>query len=423
MIEPSAGVPAHIALLLNEPFNLEDPSSVRKKLRGMASELRDQAEASRPLLMSDIQDEPREFRVVLSGGLDLFGREGACQAPPCRIEYAVHVARSIALMADQVTMHDFMGEAFMDLRRRPRYEDVDEFVPDIYVLKVLEPLVKAGVLQFISPYVPSCAGCMAEFDRRVEETTTAVLSDFAGAVAVERTPEFAAVDCGAMFEPPLVVRVNDRMAKELTDDELVRLMTLKTVRAALWGARDAALYGGTLFSNSPMGLNGLLRQEGRSMSHARLQAFAGQRAAELPWVQGLSVTQTLELRQEASAALPSLREFLARNLGARPVGSGQDHPEDYVAELREQAAAVRAELAVATSRTPSLRRNATGIVGLGISALSLATESPVAALTTLLATLGLIHQIPENDGPHQQLIKAKPGYVLVAAQDILGHAR
>ena len=423
MVEPSVGVPAHIALLLNESFDLNNPASVRRKLKGMASELRDQAESSQPVFTYDLQDDPREFRVVLSGGLDLFAREGACQAPPCRLEYAAQVARSIALMADRVTLHDFMGEAFLDLRRRPKNEEVEALVPDLYVLKLLAPLVEAGVLQFVSPFSPTCAGCIAEFDRQAEETTSAVLRDFPCSFSVERRPEYAVVDCGDMFDPPLVVRVDNSHADEASDDELVRWMALRSVRAALWGARDAAMLGGSLFSNSPMGLSGLLRQEGRPLSHANLQAFAGQRAANLPWVQGLSVAQTLELRQEARSALPSLREFLARKLVAQPLGANDGKPDEYIAELREQAAAVRAELSIATSKTPSLRRSATGIVGLGISALSLATEGPATALTTLLTTLGLIHQVPGAGEGHQQLLKAKPGYVLVAAQDILAHAR
>ena len=159
------------------------------------------------------------------------------------------------------------------------------------------------------------------------------------------------------------------------------------------------------------------------MNPGEFRAFAGHRAAQLPWVQGLSVSQTLELRQEASSALPALREFLARKLSTQGEATDQDATADYVAELREQAGAVRSELAVATSKSPSLRRNATGILGLGISALSMGVQGPVEALANLLTTLGMIHAVPAPNAAHAQTLKAKPGYVLVAAQDILAHAQ
>lgn len=422
MIEPSPGVPPHIALLLNEPFDLDDVGAVRKQLKGMARELRAQAEASRSMFAVEVDSKPGDFRVVLSGGLDLLSGNGACQMPICRMNYAKQVARSIALMADQVVMNDFMEEDFLEISSRPKNSEVERFIPDIYVLKVLAPLVKAGVLQFIAPYMPACQGCISEFDRRTEETANEVFQTYAASLGVERTEEYVAVDAGPLYDPHLFIRLSSQWAATKGDEELMRAVTLKCVRAALWDARNAAMVGGSLFSNSEVGLSGLLTQEGRRLNPGEFQAFAGQRAAQLPWVQGLSVSQTLELRHEASAALPALREFLAKKLSAHSGSVSADTPHEYVIELREQAAAVRSELAAVTSRSPSLRRDVTGILGLGVSALSYAAQGPFAALSTLLTTLGLIHAVPAPNGVHEQLLKSKPGYVLVAAQDILAHA-
>jgi len=423
MIEPSAGIPAHIALLLNEKINFENPTAARKHVKGMASELRAQAEVTDPVFPSQIESAPNQFRVALGGGLDLFAGEGACQELVCRIGYAVQVARSITLMADQVVLHDYIGEKIRQLPRRPTNAEIDWLLPDLMVLQVLSPLIDAGLLQFVSTYVPACQGCISEFERQSNVVADEVLKQFSNEFSVERKDAYTAIDTGPLFDPHLTIRAKNEWAADKDDQALIRYFAKEAVRSALWTARDAAVIGGSMFSNSGVGLYALLAKEGRRMNPAEFRIFAGQRAAQLPWVNGLNVRQTLELREEASNALPALREFLARKLSAHNNGAHFDDRQDYVDELREQAATVRAELEVATSKSPSLRRNATGVLGLGVSALSLATGAPAEALASLLGTLGLIHQVPANNGVHERVLKAKPGYVLIAAQDILAHAR
>ena len=200
-------------------------------------------------------------------------------------------------------------------------------------------------------------------------------------------------------------------------------IALYAVRKALWDARDASLTNGVVFSNSRLGASGLLYQEGQRLDEKALSVYSARRAAELPWVRGLSVAQTLQLREEASTALPALRAFLARRLASRPHESSGSGGLELIEELREQAIDVRSELEIASTKSKSLRRNATGVVGLGIAALSVAVESsPLPAVASLLTTLGLIHQMPAPDTEHVQRLRARPGYVLVAAADILEHA-
>ena len=103
---------------------------------------------------------------------------------------------------------------------------------------------------------------------------------------------------------------------------------------------------------------------------------------------------------------------------------GGTRGEDYVAELREQAAEVRTELELATSKRNSLARNALGVLSLAIFAYGFASESmaTTAGLFQLLTTLGLLHQLGSRDSQHARQLQSKPGYVLVAAESILQHA-
>lgn len=69
-------------------------------------------------------------------------------------------------------------------------------------------------------------------------------------------------------------------------------------------------------------------------------------------------------------------------------------------------------------------RNSLGILGLSIFSYGFATESFAApeGLFQLLTTLGLLHQLGKEDGSQHDHLRARPGYVLVKAQDILKHA-
>jgi hypothetical protein len=70
--------------------------------------------------------------------------------------------------------------------------------------------------------------------------------------------------------------------------------------------------GGSIFTNSRVGLAGLLQREGRLPDRQTLALFDGNRAFEVPWVSQLSAEQILQLREEASLASPAFRERLAR---------------------------------------------------------------------------------------------------------------
>ena len=83
MIDAGPGIPPHIALLLNEEFDFSDPRLVARKLRSMLRDLKDQAEPSSFQPLDTLGENASEFRAVLSGGLDLFSNDGACQEFAC----------------------------------------------------------------------------------------------------------------------------------------------------------------------------------------------------------------------------------------------------------------------------------------------------------------------------------------------------
>lgn len=426
-IDAQPGVPPAIAMLLNEEFSLFDRTSARRKLRGMLREMRDQtlAEAERKLFLLPPPDpNPLKFRVFMDGGLDLFGHLGACMALPCRLGYADQVARSVALMADNVWFRDHITDRILDMGRVTNAK-LDYLLDDVYLLQRLRPLIEADIAKFCSPWRPVCGGCLGEFEARVERITDQVLEVFRPRMRLEDSSTGPALHTADLYDPGVVYRLFNEAAIGSTE-EIMRDAVYRCVRNALWSAGDAATAGGAVFSNSKAGLSSLIAQEGRAYSRPDLTALEGNRAGNLPFIANLSIEQTIALRGEATLALPRLREFLSRHLSARPLDDQRASPKpaDYVAELREQAAEVRAELSAAQRGRPSLTRGALGMLSLGVFAYGFAagTLEPAAGLFQLLTTLGLLHQLDSPDTRHDAQLKSKPGYVLVAAQDLLMHA-
>lgn len=264
---------------------------------------------------------------------------------------------------------------------------------------------------------------MAEFERRLGQLSDDAVAGFGGELVVERSDDGGHVDVSVLYDPSVFMHFPPAFSNSRTDSEIKAYFIHQAVRSTVWDARSAGWISGSVFSNSPVGISALLSAEGEAFGPPELRAFAAERTANLPWVAGLTIEQTLALRDAANSALPRLREFMARRL-SRTSAAGNGHAWiDTVAELREEAQHVRSELEIATARSPSLRRNAAGILGLTVSAACLIADSPgAAALTGLLSTLALVHGVEGGSQRHQAELRSRPGYVLVAARDILQHA-
>jgi hypothetical protein len=303
--------------------------------------------------------------------------------------------------------------------------DLDILLSDIFVLKRLKPLIEAKLLTFEPTMFAACSSCLSNLDKKIIEISERMLEAFRGDLSVGRYKNGTVyVDTGPLYEPQTFIHWS-KPASGLSDDELLLHVIQRCVRAALLDMHAAGNTGGTVFSNSPIGMASVLEGEQRFESKVSFRALDAQRAGSLPWVKGLTIEQTLQLREEASTALPRLREFLARNLGARSVTDRTGTTEaDYIAQLREQAEDVKSELSIVTAKRSSFMQNALGLASLGVCALGLSADllTKTEGVIQLLGTLGMLHGMSNPHGKQLQQLRARPGYVLVAAEEILGHA-
>lgn len=327
-------------------------------------------------------------------------------------------------MADEVVMHDFIGERVLDMDARPN-TNIDSLLEEIVILKLLAPLIERGLITFDLPYLPVCAHCL----NKLQETTTQIVdqmySQFRRQMKVGKYSDGKRfIETGPLYDPPVYLRGFSTFKG--TQDDLIWHAIERCVGPTMFDLATAAGIGGTVFSNSAIAMAATLASEGRFNGPSGLRTLNVQRAGMLPWVKGLSIPQTLELRDEAKTALPQLREFLANNLGAtEALETGRASTEtDYIVQLREQAEEVRSELNIVTSRSRRLTQSSLGIAFLGISAVGLLTDA-MNLPTAGLGLLGILASIRGSDGPHEEHVarqKSRPGYVLIAAKDILQHA-
>lgn len=425
MIESLPNVPPALLLLCQELARCDSWREMRRRVRGMFSELRSQSEAFEieSVAREGGKDSP-SFEIHLHGALDLLSGDG-CQAPQCRFAAADKVARSFGLLSDRVWMTDLLSEQFTDSERMTNAR-IDKAITDAIVLAKLLPLIKAGIVQFRSPWMPACASCSSEFEAHVDRLTAPITEQFLSTIKIKRQREGGyELNFGECTEPPLIYTspAIAGQSRRGPARKIAAPWVRKELRATLWAAREAALTGGAVASNSRVGLAGLLRAEGRSLSPQTAIYFERERGIVLPWVSELDATQIVQLRTEASTALPRLREKLhaAMSVSDTTLKSSAGH-DQIIAELREQAVDVRAELELKRRTGARFWKGTYGILGLGVSAYGIASEQLLPGVGGLLPILQLLIAHKAGHETDVARLKQKPGFVLVRAQDLLAHA-
>ena len=418
MIEELSHVPPVLPMLHEELAGKKSWADARKALKGMLKELRDQSEGYFYHEAEHGRDSEsfNKVEVHLHGAMDLLTHAG-CNELPCRVATAERMSRSMGLISDRVWMTDLLTEKFIDFGR-PTNKKLDYILEDLMVLFTLYPLIVNGIVKFRTPWIATCSSCMEEFYSQVEATTEFVAKEFKSEFKIEKTAEGFVADVGSCVEPSM--KLTGFAQKKPKKMDFVRSWTAEQIQSIFWTAREASFTGGAVISNSKIGLAGLLQNEGRFTNHAALNLLDNEREFSIPWVSSLSPAQILELREEASSALPLFREKLFQIMSA-PDPTGKS-PKEHILELREQAEQVRGELERTQKNSAKYWKVTYGLLGLGLSAYGVATDQVLPGVGGLLPVLQLLMEHKSGHGSQQDAQLRKPAYVLLKAQDILAHA-
>lgn len=430
------GAPPVIQLLYSELATSTSAEESHKAFAELLPELCVQAEWSNENFdYFDSADEIKATDFVASpvSGMNPFSAFGKCSEPSCRISNARAFAQTIGLYSDHIILPDPFTGRFLDDYEWTE-QDVHDLVTDVLVLKELTPLIREGIIHFQDPGIAYCSGCYEKLSITIDELATSVADEFFGEVEIAKTGSRISVSTGRLYEPPLTFaldipfkspnqsRLNNKIYKDL------KARIASEIREVLFSITGTPYPTSAVFSNSRAALTALRELEGQRFSRPDLIAMEQAHSANLPWLRDLSVEQVVDLRQEASNALPLLREKLARNIGPTVGNAGwidsSEKAAEAIRELRFEAEEVAAELkAIDLGREKSFH-NVTGILGLSVSVYGFGADlmTPAIALGTLLSTLGLIHAIPKKETQDVAKLSSKPGYVLVKAKELLAHA-
>lgn len=426
MIEDLPDVPPVLVLLREELSRCSSLEEMRARVNDMLPELRDQAEVfeRRQVDRGSDSKQSGRFEVHLDGELDLLAGRG-CLDLRCRLAAAQRIAQSVGLVADRVWITDLLTERFLNVEE-PTTEWIDAIISDVQVLTVLFPLISAGVVRFRSPWVPTCTACLEHFYATSETLAERLIDIFAEEFVIEPLSDGGfSINTGTCREPSIVYQTipkNQRPDSPLPEPmQVVSDWIHNELTSAFWKAREAALTGGAVFSNSRVGLAGMLEQEGQLVDRGTLALRDKRRAFTIPWVSELNPRQIVQLREEIDRSLPRFRELVAQALSAKADGGSPTAPEALLLELRTQAAEVRAELEVIRNKSARYWKTTYGLLGVGLSIYGIGADDVSASATGLLPLIHLLIEHKTGQEAEVAKLRTKPGYVLVKAQDLLAH--
>lgn len=416
MSENHLYAPPAFLLIAEELKKSTSPTDSRKRVRSMLTELRDQSEYYIKENIGYEKFESISFDVHLHGALDILSGVG-CADFNCKISAADKIARSIGLFSDRIWMTDRISEKFLDFGRATN-EKIELVIDEVAVMSRLEPLMKEGIVRFKMPFRSVCGSCFEYFEKKVEKSAQQVASDFYKEFKfIEKKDDSFVIDTGKCFEPSvlLVGRKNEENYPDLKS--IAEHQIHREIKSAFWALSEAALNNGTIFSNSRLALAGIMSVENKKSDTRAIFSIEKEKELRIPWVDSLTAEQIVQLRQEASIALPLFREKMATAL-SQP----NDSISSTLNEIREQAVSVEQELKLKRKNSMKYWNTTYGVLGLGLSAYGAVTGDVSAGVGGLLPIIQLLMDHKKDHTHSIEALTARPGYVLVKAKDILAHA-
>lgn len=379
--------------------------------------------------------------------LNPFSTEAKCNDYQCRRTNMQSVATLASLFTDFIAVPDEFA-LFFDKRDRLSASDRVELALAMEAYYELEPLLRTGVIRFSTAPKLMCPHCAVDAHPELERIVDMFWEFFLeeGTARVVAFPgESPEVEIRTALHDGLVSTFDvvpaeyaalRKLVKPGSDE--IRRGAMKHLRELLWDGfaleaqlaleHAAVATKCNLIGASTSTVEALTLQaaDGKVFAPSELERWRTLRRLELPWISDLTPAQLIELRQRADKALPVFRERLAVEVAASSsAGEVTDAQlQSVVQGLRLEAEQVRSEL---TRVAKPIGRSGTGIAAVSsivLTVTAVGTQNVFAgALTSGLATLlMLFHQHGHDDVNSRDAAMAKPGHVLIAAQEILRHA-
>jgi hypothetical protein len=347
----------------------------------------------------------------------------------CRFDRALLFARTVALHADTSFLIDAFTPRLSTLQKRPKPQVVFDLMTDVRVLHLLRPLIDAGAISFRAPFSRFCETHYKELQDRAARLSRSLRSSVGTAVNCEKVGDYLLIRGHDLSDPPLTAayRLSVREVRSLAAGGKVDIIARRYIERRLLGeVRDLLLHlqacqtlGAALISSSRFEMLALNDFDGGRARFESPERWEAPRSLQLPWINSLTVPEVVRLRGEAGVALAGLRERLSVAL---LYGEGASLG-NILAELREEASAVEAELQALQRKWTRQFRSIAGVLGLGFSVYGFAAGlvPPAQSVAMLTSLLALMHSVSHRDEQESIRLTARPGYALLRARNILKH--
>lgn len=423
-------LPPVVQLLLREWPLTRGVNDFPKFIKRMLPELRRQAEWTMKNSKSVYPEVNYRDGLCItpSAGLDPFSRFGKCLDPECRILNANRIARTVGLYADVAQVGDPFTDQVLLVDRWSLKERLQLLSNFIIFLQLL-PLFSANVFRFVSNFRAVCPDCQRHFESKVQAAVDDLVIEAAETAKFKRQGDGIEIETGGFPGTPFVhiIPLNDKGKRELARSSNVKAMGLSAYKDMIYDEVYETLFkmsnapsGSVTFSNSRLSVLAARQFDTIRPTGSEVEVWEASRSASLPWVSELAVTQIVELRDAAHAALPRLRSRMARAFS----GTLTEDAKKIALDLREEAAEVEAELKALDTKREGRFRTVSGLLGMTVAVYGFAGEilPAGAALTGLGSLLGLLHAAGHKGRHDVAQVVSRPGYVLVKAKELAEHA-
>jgi len=427
-------IPPAIRLLAEQDLSyFSSPRDLFKQYNRIAKEVASQAEWTCENFdyFDHKSKQPGSLIITASGGLNPFSEHDICSQPACRTHAALQIARTLGLYADVVLIPDVLSYSLADMRK-PTHAQMEWILTQMLVVKVLYPLIEAGVIRFWSGSMAVCRNCQKLLKKQIKEGTAILADELHKYIHVEIKGDLICIRTTGMMEGPTI------FIRELKQEEKRKLksgVSLNTlakkiyckiieerINNTLCDLRFSEAASSMLFSTSRSELYALRSYDKDAPAISNLAVWEKTRSIQLPWVNEMTPQQVVDLRDAASKALPGFRETFVRQI-ASPSASIES-VANKIDELRNDAIEVEREIAALNPLSEDNFRNLAGALGITVSVYGFAAgfTPPAVALGGLITLLGLVHTSSRHDELEKAKLVSQPAYVLVKAKELIEHA-
>src|ERR1019366_6740107 len=276
-------IPPVIRLLLDANLLASgDAATLVRKMNRLLPELRRQARWSvENFRYFEPCDAPAGALVATTnGGINPFAVAGVCWDSGCKAWTALTMARTLGLYADIALVPDTLTR-YLASWRRPA-DNYRFFTAHILVLRILEPMIRSGVIRFWPGSIPVCKPCASVLGSTIDHAALDLLHK-------TRKPPIATINRGLLsvaVEGPFADTIFYTKQATVTGRRTVksargakaigRAMFLEAVEHSIWSAMLDLYYSSfahaSLFSTHRQQLLALNALDSRAPSLNRVAA-------------------------------------------------------------------------------------------------------------------------------------------------------